>query len=160
MLKTMKNIHIDLGYYVLNHEWCHSAYLDRFVRAQSSTDSMSYIKIRNESIEVELNVSLQSQIACEMSLRAKPPMEILKSWHVCSLRLQFVLSNYNSFPRITHFVPSIWTINPLSRIAILHPTIRGNELEHERMDCQIRGNELPIHGNELLICENGLHNSI
>ena len=146
---------------MLNHEWCHSAYLDRFVRAHSAIlDWFHNLHQDKERIDRGLTERL--------SLRAKPSMEILKSWHVyvfsdCNSfpRLkQFVLSNYNSFPRITHFVPSIWTINPLSRIAILHPTIRGNELQPERMDCQIRGNELPIHGNELLICENGLNNSI
>ena len=38
--------------------------------------------------------------------------------------------------------------------------IRGNELQSERTSCRIPGNELLIRGNELLIHENGLHNSL
>ena len=38
--------------------------------------------------------------------------------------------------------------------------IRGNELQFERTSCPIRRIELLICGNELLIPETGLHNSI
>ena len=89
----------------------------------------------------------------------------------------------NPFSRIA--IRSLELDNPFSRIAIrslgLQCVIRGNDLQLERTDCPIRRNELqsdrtdcpirgnecqsertscPIRGNNLLIRENGLHNSL
>ena len=94
---------------------------------------------------------------------------------------EFVLSDCNSFPRVTHFVPSWFEQSILSgcisftriRQSILsdcnpqsertYCQIRWNNLQFERTDWLIWGNESQsnrtdglIQGNELPVCGNGL----
>ena len=66
-------------------------------------------------------------------------------------RLKIVLWYCNSLPRITHFVPSMYTFRSLGLYII-----PSNFLQFERNECLIRGNELQLERTDSVIRGNGL----